>query len=88
MENRLKELKLQLFSIRTSCTKFIANQLRILLSAAAYILFEALRSDELANTELKNAQCSTIRLKLIKIGARIVENTRRIILSISESYPY
>jgi hypothetical protein len=87
-ENRIKEQQLGLFADRTSCHDFVANQFRVLLSAAAYILINALRSQALVNTELANAQVDTIRLKLLKIGARIVCSIRRIVLHLAGGYPY
>jgi hypothetical protein len=88
MENRIKEQQLGLFADRTSCHDFVANQFRVLLSAAAYILMDTLRREGLAETELAGAQVGTIRLKLLKIGARIVCSVRRIILHLAGGYPY
>jgi hypothetical protein len=88
MENRIKEQQLMLFADRTSCHQWWANQLRLLLSSLAYILIEHIRSHFLAGTELAEAQVSTIRLKLFKIGAIIIRNTRRILFLLSSSYPY
>ncbi len=88
MENRIKEQQLALFADRTSCHKWWANQLRLLLSSLAYILVEYIRSHFLADTELATAQVPTIRLKLFKIGAIIIRNTRRILFLLSSSYPY
>jgi len=87
MENRIKEQQLGLFADRTSCHDFVANQFRVLLSAAAYILIETLRSQGLADTELATAQVGTIRLKLLKIGARITCSVRRIVLHLAGGYP-
>jgi hypothetical protein len=87
-ENRIKEQQLCLFSDRTSCHDFVANQFRVLMSAAAYILTDTLRREALAGTELANAQVDTIRLKLFKIGARIVCSVRRIVLHLAGSYPF
>ena len=87
MENRLKEQKLSLFSDRTSCQGWWANQLRVLLSAMAYVLLEGLRSLALKGTELATAQCGTIRLKLLKIGAVVERNSRRVRILVSKSYP-
>jgi hypothetical protein len=86
-ENRIKEQQLGLFADRTSCHDFVANQLRVLLSAAAYLLMDALRREGLADTELANAQVGTIRLKLLKIGARVVCSVRRIVLQLAGGYP-
>jgi len=88
MENRIKEQQLGLFADRTSCHDFVANQFRVLLSAAAYILMDTLRREGLADTELANAQVCTIRLKLLKIGARITCSVRRIVLHLAGGYPY
>ena len=88
MENRIKEQQLGLFSDRTSAHGWWANQLRVLLSAAAYVLMETLRRVALEGTELARAQVGTIRLKLLKIGTVIVRNTRRIRLLLSSAYPY
>jgi hypothetical protein len=68
--------------------KWLPNQFRILLSTLAYTLVQAIRAKALAKTELARARCDTIRLKLLKIGAAVVRNTRRVILMLSECYPY
>lgn len=88
MENRIKEQQLALFADRTSCHKFLANQLRLLLASAAYILIDYLRRETLADTELSSAQVGTIRLKLLKIAARVITSVRRIIFHLSSSCPY
>lgn len=87
MENRIKEVQLGLFSDRTSCQKWWPNQLRMLLSALAYILIEHIRSTALAGTVLENAQVDTVRLKLFKIGAVVMRNTRSIRFMLSSYYP-
>jgi len=86
-ENRIKEQQLGLFADRTSCHAFPANQFRVLLSAAAYVLVETLRRVGLAGTELANAQVGTIRLKLLKIGGRIVRSVRRIVIHLAGGFP-
>lgn len=86
-ENRIKEQQLGLFADRTSCHEFVPNQLRVLLSAAAYILLQHLRQQALAGTELAEAQVSTIRLKLLKIGGLIKRSVRRIVLHLAGGYP-
>ena len=86
-ENRIKEQQLGLFADRTSCHEFVPNQLRVLLSAAAYILLQHLREKALAGTELAEAQVSTIRLKLLKIGALIKRSARRIVLHLAGGCP-
>lgn len=88
MENRIKEQQLCLFADRTSCSEWLANQFRLLLSALAYTLLNAVRLLALQGTELARARCDTIRLKLLKIGAVVVSNTRRIRLILSKSYPH
>ena len=87
MENRIKEQQLGLFADRTSCHRFLANQFRLLLSAAAYVLVETLRRLGLKGTDLAEAQVTTIRLKLLKIGARVVTSVRRIVLHLAGGYP-
>lgn len=72
---------------RTSCQGWWANQFRLLLSSAAYVLMETVRRVGLRGTELARAQVSTIRLKILKIGTVIVRNTRRIRLFFSSAYP-
>jgi hypothetical protein len=86
-ENRIKEQQLGLFADRTSCHAFRANQFRVLLSAAAYVLVETLRREGLAGTELASAQVETIRLKLLKIGGRIVRSVRRVVLHLATPFP-
>jgi hypothetical protein len=87
MENRIKELKLGLKADRLSCHRFDANQFRLLLHTAAYCLFLLLRR-HLAGTELEHAQVQTLRLKLLKIGARVRETSRRIWFHLASGYPY
>lgn len=88
MENRIKEQQLSLFADRTSCKLFMANQFRLFLSSAAYVLMEEIRRVALIGTELARAQCATIRNKLLKIGAVMIYNTRRITIKMSEYYPH
>ena len=88
MENRIKEQQLDLFADRTSASKWWPNQLRLLLASLAYTLLAAIRRLALAGTELARATCGTIRLKLLKIGAIIIRNTRRIRFLMSSSYPF
>lgn len=88
MENRIKEQQNHMFADRTSSGKMRANQLRLWFSSVAYLLMHALRREGLAGTEMEKAQCNTIRLKLLKIGAVIRVTVRRIWVSLSESYPY
>ena len=88
MENRIKEQQLGLFADRTSCHKFIANQFRVLLASAAYVLIEHIRRTVLQGTELAQAQVTTIRLKLFKIAARVVTSVRRVVFHFSSGCPY
>ena len=85
-ENRFKELKLALAFGRTSCTRFWANQLRITLTAAAFILFQELqlRADR---TTLRGAQVPRLRQALITIGVHVVRSVRRIVLHFPRSHP-
>jgi hypothetical protein len=87
MENRIKEQQLDLFADRTSCHRFLANQFRLLLSAAAYVLMQALRRTALAGTGLARAQVGTIRLRLLKVAARVVVSARRVVFHLASSYP-
>ena len=87
MENRIKEQQLDMFSDRTSCHNWWPNQFRLLLSSLAYILVESLRRLGLRDTELANAQCGTIRLKLFKIGAVVTRNSRRVRMHLSSACP-
>ena len=88
MENRIKEQQLDLFADRTSCHRWWPNQLRLLLSSLAYMLLEAIRRLALQGTELANAYVGTLRLKLLKVGAIILRNTRRIRFLLSSTCPY
>jgi hypothetical protein len=88
MENRIKEQQLYLFADRTSAATMRANELRLWFSSVAYTLMTALRRLGLKGTELAKAQCGTIRLKLLKIGAQIRVTVRKVWVSLAESYPY
>ncbi len=88
MENRIKEQQLALFADRTSSSKMKANQLRLWFSTAAYLLIHQLRRLGLKGTGMARAQCNTIRLKLLKIGAQIRISVRRVLISLASGYPY
>ena len=88
MENRIKEQQLGLFADRTSSTIFSANQLRLWFSSVAYVLLSELRRVGLKGTELARAQCSTIRTKLLKVGAHVSLSVRRIWVRCASGYPY
>lgn len=86
-ENRIKETQLDLFGTRASCHKFLANWLRVMFSALAYTLMQRLRELALANTELAKASAATIRVRLLKIGAAVLRNTRRIRILLASHHP-
>jgi len=87
MENRIKE-QLSLFSDRLSTETLRANQLRLYFSSLAYVLIHALRRIGLRGTEWAEAQAETIRLKLLKIAARVRVTARRIWVCYSGAYPW
>ena len=86
-ENRIKELKYGLAIDRTSCSSFRANQLRLLMTAAAYLLYQELRA-QLAGTEGARWQVTTLRERLLKIGVRVVESVRRVVLHFAAAHPW
>ena len=88
MENRIKEQQLHLFADRASARTMRANQVRLFCSSIAYVLLEALRRLGLAGTELAEAQCQTIRLKLLKIGALVRVSVRKVWAKLSSGSPY
>ena len=87
MENRIKEQQLCLFADRTSAHLMRVNQVRLWLSSVAYLLLDELRRLGLAGCELARAQCDTIRLKLLKIGARVRISVRRVVVSLASAHP-
>jgi hypothetical protein len=87
MENRIKEQML-LFADRMSAETMRANQLRLYLSAMAYVLVETLRRVALQGTEMAQAQVDTIRLRLLKIGAQVRISARRVLIAMASGYPY
>jgi len=87
MENRIKEQQLDLFADRTSCHDWWPNQFRLILSSLAYSLIEAIRRLALTGTDMARAQVGTIRLKLLKIGAVVTRNTRRVSFHLSSACP-
>lgn len=88
MENRIKEQQQELFADRTSTHLLKSNQMRLWLSSVAYVLINELRRTLLAETEMSQAQCGTIRLKLLKIGAQVQVSVRRVLVRLASSYPY
>ena len=85
-ENRIKEMKLDLNSGRTSCHSFLANQFRLLLHTAACMLMGVLQ-ESLAGTRFAKAQIGTLRTRLLKVGARVVETARKIWFHLPSSFP-
>ena len=88
MENRIKEQQLMLFADRTSAATMRANQLRLYFSSVAYVLLDALRRLGLAGTALATAQCTTIRLTLLKLGARLRITVRTVWLALASGWPH
>ena len=87
MENRIKECQLDLFADRTSAATLRANQVRLWLASAAYVLICALRRIGLAHTRFASATCGTIRLRLLKIGALVRISVRRISVAMASGCP-
>jgi hypothetical protein len=87
LENRIKE-QYSLFAGRVSAATMRANQLRLYLSAAAYVLMSALRRLALSGTEWARAQCETIRSHLLRIGAQIRITVRKVWIALASSYPH
>ena len=87
MENRIKEQQLDLFADRTSTAKMRSNQIRLYLSSMAYCLIQALRELGLAGTKMAKAQCSTIRVRLLKIGAQVRVTVRKVWIKMATGHP-
>ena len=87
MENRIKEQQLAMFADRTSTHTMRANQLRLYFSTFAYLLLHLFRGMGLTGTDLAGAQCDTIRLRLIKLGAVIRVSVRRVYFALSSVFP-
>jgi hypothetical protein len=87
MENRIKEQQLCLFADRTSCTRFMANQFRLLLSSFAYVLVDGLRRIGLRGTKYARLRVDTIRLRLFKIAARVRVTCRRVVFHLASHCP-
>ena len=85
MENRHKELQMGLFADRTSCTAWWSNQLRVMLSSLAYVLWQTVREKGLVGTSLAKAQVWTLRQRLVHIGVVVIRNTRRIVIKLSSA---
>jgi len=87
MENFIKNHKCALHSDRTSCHRFEANQFRLFLHSAAYVLLHALQEKGLTGTEYARAQFDTIQVRILKIGARVIEKATRIKFHFPTSFP-
>ncbi|WP_123589773.1 IS1380 family transposase [Salinisphaera orenii] len=87
MENRIKEQQLDLYADRTSAHDWWANQMRLLFAGLAYALMDAIRDLALAGTRWARISVGTLRLRLLKIGAVVWRNTRRVRLHLSSHYP-
>ncbi|MGH2611237.1 MAG: IS1380 family transposase, partial [Tepidiformaceae bacterium] len=87
VENRIKELHLGMEMDRTSCSRFLANQFRVLLTAAAYVLMQELRL-RAARTSCARAQVWTLRERFLKLGVHVVRSVRRIVLHLPVSFPF
>jgi hypothetical protein len=86
VENRIKELHDGMQIGRTSCSTFLANTFRVLLTAAAYVLMQELRL-HLAPTRHARAQVATLRERFLKVGTQVVASVRRIVLHLPQSFP-
>lgn len=86
-ENRIKETQLDLFGTRASSHRFLANWLRVMFAALAYTLMQRLRAIALAGTDLARATAATIRVKLLKIGAAVIRNSRRVRILFASHHP-
>ena len=87
IENRIKELHHGLEIDRTSCSRFWANQFRVLMTTAAYVLMQELRLGA-ARTSCARAQVCTLRERLIKLGVRVEVSVRRIVLHLPAAFPF
>ena len=87
IENRIKELHLGLQIDRTSCARFLANQLRVLLTAAAFVLLQEVRR-RAVGTRFFRAQVWTLREQLLKLGAWVTVSARRIVLHLPAAFPF
>lgn len=88
MENRIKEQQMCLFADRTSCSRFMANQFRLMLSSFAYVLVDGLRRLGLSGTEQGRWRVDTIRLRLFKIAARVKVTCRRVVFHLCSHCPW
>jgi hypothetical protein len=87
MENYIKDHKLGLKSDRTSCPRFLANQFRLFLHSAAYVLLWALRAEVLGHSSWSRVRFETLQLRLLKLGACVKEEVDHIRVSLPNSCP-
>jgi hypothetical protein len=87
IENRLKELLLDLSIGRTSCSRFLANQFRVLLTTAAYVLLQEIRLAA-RHTVLARAQVATLRDRILKVGTIVLSSVRRLVFRLPLAFPY
>ena len=87
IENRIKELQLGMEIDRTSCTRFWANQFRVVLTVAAYALMQEIRL-QAQPTKLARAQVTTLRTHLLKLSARLTQSVRRIVIHLPQAFAY
>ena len=87
IENRIKELHEGLEIDRTSCSEFWANQFRVLLTAAAYVLLQEVRL-RAAGTACARAQVGILRDRLLKLGARVEVSVRRVVIHLPRAFPF
>jgi hypothetical protein len=87
MENTIKELKNDLEMDRTSCSRFEANQLRVLMTLTAYVLMQSLQ-EHTSDADLLKAQMATLRDRLLKIAVRVSSSVRRIVLDFTSHHPW
>jgi hypothetical protein len=87
VENRIKELKAGLALDRLSCSRFVGNQFRLLLTLAAYLLVQTLRG-RAAGTACAMAQVTTLRERLLKVAVWVERSVRRIVLHLPTSFPW
>ncbi len=85
-ENRIKELKNDLAMDRTSCHRFLANQFRVLLTAAAYVLLQEIQT-KARHSDCANAQVGTIRNRLLKLAVRVEVSVRRVVIHMARQFP-
>src|SRR5262245_22328703 len=88
MENRIKEQQLELFADRTSTHYLKSNQVRLWMSSVAYVLMNELRRLGLSGTEMEQAQCGTIRLKLLRIGEQVQVTVRRVVVWLARRFAF